>query len=267
MTVTGGGGPVAPTLIGLEAEVLVDGSIVTLEDGANSILQGLDLADLLDGTNPLADITVYGLYSDGSRQDVTSLASVNCPTVPNPVIGCVAGLDSGGLVDIVSLLLAGTLDADHPINVTYGGFTANVVVRLDLPVLQSLGFGPGPLALDVGNQLPALQALFSQGVSSTVDANAPDLTYDIDLANTGLISVINAIPLVGPALVGDLNEVIDGLSVVNGVLTLAPGLTDELDGLLSNPLLSGILGGVLPLKLTGMLDGVVFDDVPLNLGN
>lgn len=239
-------------LIGLEVQV--DGNVLT---GNGPLGLPLTLAQLLNG-NPLLDLTVFGLYSDNSRQEVTSLATVNCPTVPNPLVPCILGLDGMGTIDVVALLLRGLLDPTHPVNVTYGGYTANLVVNLNLPVLQSLNFKTASANLVAGNKLPSLAGLLSQGITSDIDASLPVIGYEIQLADAGLVGLINAIPLVGPGLVSTLNTVLGGVSVVGGVLELTGPATTALNSLLNNPLVTALLGsdGLLPLEVSATIDGV-----------
>ena len=249
-------------LIGLEVHVA--GDVLT---GNGPLGLDLDLADLLNG-NPLLDLTAYGLYSDGSRQEVTSLATVNCPTVPNPVVPCIVGLDGMGTVDVVTLLLQGLLMSNHPVNVSYGGYTANLVVDLKLPVLQSIGFTTGSTNLKAGNQLPALAGLFSQGISSSISSSLPQIDYEIALADTGLVGLIGSIPLVGGGLVSALNTVVGGVSVVGGVVELTAGASTALNDLLDNAVVRGLLGGSsLPLAVTAEVDGIrTTSPLLLNLG-
>ena len=180
--------------------------------------------------------------------------------MPQGQIDCILRVDGMGTVEVIALLLSGLLDANHPVNVTYGGFTANVVIELQLPVLQTLGLNNGqPITLKAGNQLPSLQGLFSQGISSDIAANSPGITYQIQLAD-GLLTQLGSVPVIGGTLIGplttQLNQIVGGLSVVNGVLTLAPGLQPVLDSVLNNQLFTALGLDVLPLKLTATLKGV-----------
>ena len=217
--------PPGVDLIGLELRIAAN-----VLSGNGPLGLNLELKQLLD-SNPLLDLTVFGLYSDGSKRDVTHLAIVSCPAVPQGQIDCILRVDGMGTVEVIALLLSGLLDANHPVNVTYGGFTANVVIELQLPVLQTLGLNNGqPITLKAGNQLPSLQGLFSQGISSDIAANSPGITYQIQLAD-GLLTQLGSVPVIGGTLIGpvttQLNQIVGGLSVVNGVLTLAPGLSRD----------------------------------------
>lgn len=257
----------SPDLIGLEMRVA--GNVLT---GSGPLGLDLSLASLLNG-NPLLDLTVFGLYSNGTKQEVTSVATINCPTVPNPLVPCIVGLDGMGTVEIISLLLQGLLNPEHPVNVTYGGFTANLVVDLDLPVLQSVGLGNGsPVSLDVGNQLPAIQGIFSQGITSQIDADlpAPHLTHSIQLGG-GVLAQLGGVPIIGPLLIGPLttqiNQVLGGLTVVDGVLTLSPALNGTLTSILENDLLEALGLNALPIDIRATVNGVTSAPLRVNLGN
>jgi hypothetical protein len=248
----------APQLIGLEAQLTLNGG--TVLTGSQSKPINLNLADLLSG-NPIVGLKVFGLYSDGSKQDVTSLATIDTSAQ-------LLSIDNQGTAAVLALLVQGLINPNHYVNVSYGGFTANVVVNLNLPVLQSLGIGNGqPFTLRAGNQIPALQTVFSQNISSDVSSGVPGVVYNFQLASP-VTQLLQGIPIAGPALLGSLNTVVNGLSVVNGVLTLAPGTESLLNTALSNPLLAPVLapGGLLPLDLTATLNGVVSTPVRVNLG-
>jgi hypothetical protein len=255
--------PNQPDLIGLEVRIAAN-----VLSGNGPLNVSFDLKQLLDA-NPLVDLKVFGLYSDGSKQEVTHLASINCPAVPQGQVQCILDVDRMGTAEVIVLLIRGLLNAQHPINVTYGGYTANVVVELQLPVLQSLGLNNGqPISLKVGNKLPPLQGLFSQGITSDIDAGTPGITYQIQLAD-GLLTQLAGVPVIGPVLVGaltsQLNQIVGGLSVVDGVLVLAPGLQSVLDSALNNQLFAALGLDHLPLKLTATLNGVTSAPAQLRL--
>ena len=239
----------APQLIGIEVEIGAD----VLAGGGGPLNLDLDLSDLLNG-NPILGVKVYGLYSDGSRKNVTSLAVID---TDQPLLT----IDGSGTAAVIALLIQGLINPNHYVNVTYGGYTANVSIELQLPVLQSVGLNNGnPISLEAGNQLPSLQTLFSQGITSDVAANVPGVTFDFDLANGPLKTLINTL-----GLNGLLNNLLDGITENNGVLTLSSGAQTALNSLLSNPLLG--LGGVLPLQMTAAVNGVTSQPILLNLGN
>jgi hypothetical protein len=228
-----------PDLIGLELNI--NGNILA---GNGPLGLNLNLSDLING-NPILGLKVFGLYSDGSKRDVTSLAAINSPLLT---------IDGQGVVDIVSLLLRGLLQPNHPINVTYGGFTANVVVNLQLPVLNSLGFPSNNISLLNGQKLPSLNALFSQGINSTVDAGLPGIQHALTIGGP-LGTLLNSL------LPGFVNQV---FSITNGVLNINQGL---LAPLLANPLVQALLGpgGVIPLTLTSTINGVSTAPITLNV--
>ena len=169
------------------------------------------------------------------------------------------------------LLLQGLLHPTHPINVTYGGYTANLVITLNLPVLQSVGFSANTVSLKVGNQLPSLLGLFTQDIQSAIDLNLPpsNLTYSLQLAD-GLLTDLAGVPVLGPLLIGpltaQLNQLLDGLQVVDGVLTLAPGLTGLLSSILDNQLLQALGLNILPIDLRATVNGVTSAPLRIELG-
>lgn len=225
-----------PDLIGLELRI---GANVLTGNGPLGL--NLNLADLING-NPIVDLRVFGLYSDGSKQDVTSLSVINSPLL---------SIDGQGVAEIVSLLLRGLLQPNAPINVTYGGFTANVNVQLQLPVLQSLGFPSNNISVVNGNKLPSLSALFSQGINSTVDAGFPGIQHALTVSGpiAGLINPVLA-------LLGlNLNQIVNVTSA---------GVVQVLNQNALNQL-TAVTGGLLPLNLTSTLNGVTTAPITLNL--
>jgi hypothetical protein len=239
--------PGAPQLIGIEVEIGAD----VFRSGSGPLNLDLDLSDLLQG-NPILDVEVYGLYSDGSRQEVTSLAVID---TDQPLLS----IDGSGTAAVIALLVQGLIDEDHYVNAKYGGYTANVSVELELPVLQSIGLNNGnPISLEAGNQLPAVQALFTQGISSDVAASTPGVTYQFELADGPIKNAINLLPG-GNALI---STVLSGLTENNGVLSITSGAATALNSLI------GLLpGDVIPLDLTATLNGVTSQPILLNLGN
>lgn len=226
-----------PDLIGLELRI---GANVLTGNGPLGL--NLNLSDLING-NPIIDLKVFALYSDGSKRDVTSASVINSPLL---------AIDGQGVGQLVALLIAGTLNPNHQINVTYGGFTANVNVTIALPVLQSLGFPSNTISLSNHNQLPALATLFSQGITSTVDASLPGLSYATQPG--GALGSVLGLPVVGPLVQQLLNTV----QVVNGVVNVD-------NTLLGNPLVQAALAplGGLPIDLRATLNGVTSAPVTL----
>lgn len=253
VTVSPGGGAPAD-LIGLELDVPVN----------------LTVADVLNG-DPVLGAKVFGLYSNGSRSEVTAACvSSNCLTSPTNLLN----IDGMGTAEVVTLLLDGLLNPNHQVNATYGGYTANANVTLQLPGLNDVVIGNGGalgLNLTNNNQLPSLQTLFSQGITSTVASDAEGVDYNIALGGP-LSAAIDALPAGAGATLRStvLNPVLDTLDVVDGELTGNVGALNALLAALSaNPTLAPLLGpgGAVPLDMTATLNGVTSDAVRLNLGN
>lgn len=244
----------APDLIGLELEVPVN----------------LTVADLLNG-DPVLGARVFGLYSDGSRQEVTSAcASTGCLTSPTNLLN----IDGMGTSEVVLLLVQGLIDPNHQVNATYGGYTANSGVTLQLPVLEQVVIGNGgPLSLNLtdNKQLPALQTTFDQGIASSTDAGVDGASYEIALGGE-LSDALDALPLGAGAVLRTtvLDPVLSTLGVTGGQVDGNAGLLNSLLATLSgNPALAPVLGpgGALPLDMTASLNGVTSDPVRMNLGN
>ncbi|MGE0705163.1 MAG: hypothetical protein AB7P22_14620 [Vicinamibacterales bacterium] len=223
----------------------------------------LSLAEILNG-NPILDLTLYGLYSDGSLQDVTNACiAINCLTSPSELLD----IDGMGVAEIVLLLIQGLLEPNHQINATYGGFTANANVAItDIPVVGSLQIlGSDGASANLGSQLPAVLAFLtgSQGLSAELDADFPGLTYDL---NPG--TPVCSIPVLGgvlcPVIVPLLNTLGDTLEIVDGELV---GDTSILDDILD--LVEGLVGATiyLPIDATATINGVagVNDTIQLRL--
>jgi uncharacterized protein YjdB len=253
--------PTEPDLIGLEADLTAG-------------VPNVDLANLING-NPLTGgspgdvianllhVQVNGLYSDGSKKDVTDLATLSCDDVEaNPLVPCALGLDGMGTGQVLGLLLQGLINPDNYVNVKYGGYTAKVNVTLDVPVLQQLGLNNGnPITLNLGSSLPSVQTLFSHGVQADVAADTAGLTYNIALGGgSAVTNLLNTLGLLGP-----VNDLVGQLHVVDGVLQ---GPVGTLQSLLDNPLLAPVLGpgGLLPLEITTTADGITSAPIALNLG-
>jgi uncharacterized protein YjdB len=266
--------PTEPDLIGLEVDLGVNvlniqsaGGMRTQATGPLDVNLGT-LADLL-ANNHLLDLRVWGLYSDNSKKDVTDLSTINCDSVQTPTIApCILGVDGFQTGQILALLIQGLLNPNHKINVTYGGFTADVNVHVDLPLLTGLGFPTdlGQISLTNGNQLPPLTGLFSQGIQSTLDASLPTCTGSV---TTDCVDY--ALTATGP-LAGTLNTVLgllgvnidQLLSVTDGVVSVNQGLLTQI---LNNPLIQLLnLGGVLPLDLTATVNGIVSNPLSVVLG-
>ncbi len=102
-------------------------------------------------------------------------------------------------------------------------------------------------------QLPSLSALFSQGITSNIDASLPGIQYALTMSGPVATALNTALGLIGQG--GALNSL---FSIVNGTLNVNTGLLNQL---LTNPLTSVIVGpilqgGLLPLNLVATLNGV-----------
>jgi hypothetical protein len=264
--------PAEPDLIGIEVDLGVNALNVASVGGFRTQATGpfdIDLGSLSDilNNNHLLDLRVWGLYSDNTKKDVTDASTINCDSIQSPEIApCILGVDGFQTGQILALLIQGLLNPDHKINVTYGGFTANVNVHVDLPLLTDLGFPPdlGTLQLTNGNQLPPLTGLFSDGIDSTLDASLPtcNQTVTTDCVNYTLTAA-------GP-LGGTINTVLGLLGInLNQVLSVTDGVVNVNEGLLSqilnNPLLLP-LNGLLPLNMVATVNDVTSNPLSVVLG-
>jgi hypothetical protein len=211
-TVTINSAPVQKQLIGIDVDATVDLSQLSL--------------------GQLVELRVYGVYSDGSKQDVTSSAAI---TTDDPLLR----VDGPGLLNVLLTLTSALLDPDHVVNVQYGGFTESVNLHIKAPVIQSLQLGSGGLlSTSLNSQLPALQAVFAGNQPATLDADFPGVQWNVE-PRGALGSVLN---LLGVAL----NQVITVNSNGQLVATNVP---------LLNQVLS-LVGGALPVNLNATYGGV-----------
>lgn len=175
---------------------------------------------------------VYGLYSDGSKSEVTSGAAL---TPDDPLVH----VDNQGTTDVLLTLADALTDPTHVINVSYGGFTTSVNFTMKTPLLNTMtiGTGGGPLSLSAGSQLPPLQAVTTDGVHGTLDSNFPGVTWQMQ--PTGALgSVLNVL---GTSLD-------QALTVSNGqVSTVSSSLLSQI---------ASLTGGVIPVNLTAAYSGV-----------
>jgi uncharacterized protein YjdB len=265
--------PAEPDLIGIEVDLGVNALNVASTGGFRTQATGpfdVDLGTLSDilNNNHLLDLRVWGLYSDNSKKDVTDASTINCDSVQTPTIApCILGVDGFQTGQILALLIQGLLNPNHQINVTYGGFTANVNVHVDLPLLTDLGFPSdlGTLSLTNGNQLPPLTGIFSDGIDSTIDTSLPTcnqtVTTDcVDYTLTAAGPLGGTVNTVLGLLGINLDQV---LSVTDGVVNVNQGLLSQI---LSNPLLAP-LGGVLPLNMAATVNDVTSNPLSVTLGN
>jgi hypothetical protein len=226
----------AADLVGLE--VTLDANI--LGTGATA---SLDFAQLLN--DPVLDLGVFGLYSDGSRQDVTSAAAV---TTSDPLLR----VDAPGVIDLAGALINALVDPNHTINVAYGGFTANVIVHLSvanlgsLPItgLQLTGLAPNQ-TLAVGTKLPPILALLAGGNQLLVASDTPGVNWTV--APRGLLT----------GLLGTLGQ------SISSVLDISSGTLHGVSFGLLDPVLT-LLNGVLTVDLSAVANGVTAT-VPVNV--
>lgn len=220
MTVTAA--PVVPTLIGIEVTATIDLTQVLL--------------------NQPITLQVMGVYSDGSRQDVTS-AAVLSPQGPGITVG---GSGPGTLL-VTQTLVDALLDPNHTVNVQYGGFSESVNIVLKLPGVQAVQLGTGGVtSLALGSQLPALQTVFTDGASASLGSDFPGVTWSTEPRGAlgGVLSLLGL----------NLNQV---LSVSNGRLTTVSNtLLNTVTGLLP--------GGIIPLDMRATYDGVQSNVLQVN---
>ncbi len=224
MTVTSNAPP-APTkqLTGIDVTADVD-------------LQNLDLGHA-------AQLHVYGVYSDGSRDDVTNAAVYN-PDDPQAI-----HINPNGTMNVVLTLAQALLDPNHIVNVQYGGFSEGVHVNLKLPVLQGLSLGTnGMSSLNVGNQMPdALTAVFQGGQNAALGAAFPGVSWNVvpDVSNVGLLG-----PVIQPILnqLGPLSQILS-VDSSTGQLVVLGQKTALLNQLID------LLGGSLPANVTAKYNG------------
>lgn len=207
-TVTGGNNP-AKQLIGIELT-------------AESDLSKVSLGQLLR-------LHVFGVYNNGSKDDVTSVAVL---TTDDPLLR----VDGPGLVNVLLTMKSALQDPNHLINAQYGGFTASASITIQLPVLQSLQLDNG-LSLKAGSQLPAVQAFFSQGASATLEATYAGVAWSLQPRG----SLGTVLQTMGVSLSQILNVNNGSLAVVNS-------------SLLNQALL--LAGGALPVNLRATFQGV-----------
>ncbi|HVW05289.1 MAG TPA: Ig-like domain-containing protein [Vicinamibacterales bacterium] len=225
MTVTSAGPP-APTkqLTGIDVTADVD-------------LQHLDLTQA-------AQLHVYGVYSDGSRDDVTNAAVYN-PDDPQAI-----HVNPDGTFNVAATLAQALLDPNHVVNVQYGGFTEGVHFNIKLPVLQNLALGTdGMNSLSIGNQMPdALTAVFSGGQSAALGANFPGVSWTMvpDLSSVNPVVGTLIQPIVNQ--LGPLNQIL-GVDSHTGQLVVLGQKSALLTQLIT------ALGGSLPVNATANYNG------------
>jgi hypothetical protein len=221
--------PAPATLTGLDAEADVD-------------LSTLDLSQAVA-------LHVYGVYSDGSRQEVTNAAAYSSDS---PLVH----VNPDGTANLLLTAIDALTDPTHVINVSYGGFTTAVNLTVKTPVAQALSVGSGgTLSLHTGSQMPTVQALFTQGGQANLDADFPGVEWTMQPRSGAAGSLLNtALNLMGAPL-NQVLTVADGrVSVVNNSL---------LNALLANPL----LGGLVPVDVQARFQGINSNLQPATIGN
>jgi hypothetical protein len=225
MTVTPSGPP-APTkqLTGIDVTADVD-------------LQNLDLGHA-------AQLHVYGVYSDGSRDDVTNAAVYN-PDDPQAI-----HVNPDGTMNVALTLAQALLDPNHVVNVQYGGFTETAHINLKLPAMQQLSLGSdGMSSLAIGNQMPdAVTGVFQGGQTATLGSSLPGLSWTVvpDLSNVNPLLGATIQPIVNQ--LGPLNQLLS-VDSNTGQLVVA----GQKSALLTQ--LIGLLPGGLPVNATANYNG------------
>lgn len=247
--------PPAPALIGLELEV--EANVL----GGGDLLE-LNLTELL--SDPVLDATVWALYSDGSKVDVTEAALL---TTSDPLLV----VDGPGVLNLAGVLVHSLLEPDHYLHAEYDGFVVEAGLRINL-----LGLGTLPLlglelqeilpgaALGAGTELPYVLALLDDGIGGSVDLLIPGSHPDIEWSLVPRLLDCGALPLVDQLLCGTVaNPLLSTiLNLTDEVLEITDGVVTGLDLGILSPIL-GILGGVLNADLSAVVDGVVSDVVPV----
>jgi hypothetical protein len=140
----------------------------------------------------------------------------------------------------------------HVVNVQYGGFTTSVNFTLKTPIVQSLTIGSGgTLALSAGSQLPAVQAVSTQGGTASLGAAFPGVTWTLQPRGSTLNTVLNLLGV-------SLNQV---LTTSNGQVAVANNTL--FNQVLGNPL----LGGAIPIDVRASFQGVNSNLQPATVSN
>lgn len=214
---------------------------------AGAILVGLEVDATVDLTQVLLNqpfsLQVLGVYSDGSKQDVTSAAVISADTID-------IHHSTPGTLTVALTLVDALLDPNHVVDVQYGGFTESVNIVLKLPGVQALQLGTGgTTSLALNSQLPAIQTLFDGGATADLAADFPGVTWSLQPrgALNGVLSLLGL----------DLTHV---LTVNNGrLVAVGNGLLDTVVGLLP--------GGLIPLDLRATYGGVPSNVLQANVSN
>ncbi len=208
--------------------------LIGIEVTADSDLTQVALGQLLQ-------LHVYGVYNDGSKEDVTSQATL---TPDDPLLR----VDGPGTLNVLLTLPSVLLDPEHVVNAQYGGYSANTVVRIKPPVLQTiqLGTGSGPTSTQAGTKFPALQAIYANGMQATLGADFPGVSWQIQ-PRAGLSNVLQLLGV-------DMSQV---MTVVNGVPT-------PVNNSLFNQV-AGLLGGSVPVETRATYNGVTSNPLAVNI--
>lgn len=212
---------------------------------ATKILTGIDVTADVDlehlELGDLAQLHVFAVYSDGSKEDVTSSAAVQTDD-------SLLRMDGPGLLNVLLTATGALVDPSHVLNVEYGGFTEAVHVNVDAPLIDSLQLGDGSvLFTGVNSKLPAVQALFEGDLPAEMAADFPGLTWNVEPRGP----LANVLTLLGKSL----NQVI---AINNGTVT-------GVDVPLLNQVL-GLLGGSLPVTYQATYNGVTSNDAQAEIG-
>jgi hypothetical protein len=230
--------------VSLDANILGGGSTQANVRTLGSVTAPLNLTNLLQ--DPILDLHVAGVYSDGTKQDVTSSAAI---TSPDQLLQ----INGGGVINLASTLIQALIDPNHVINVSYGGFSASVTLHINVPVLGDLGIqglqlqGISPNAdLAVGTHLPAVLATLANGQLLIPSATAG---LNWNMTPTGLL----------PTLLSTLGKTLNNVVGIAGGTVQGQGL----DLGILDPL--HLLGGKLPVDLSSTVGGVTATTVPVKI--
>ncbi len=176
--------------------------------------------------------TLTGTYSDGSTQDLTSLANWSTSDILKLLISDLPGLKGYALA-----ILNGTVT----VTATYGGQIATTNFTVTPATLSSIAVLPGSVSLPLGvNQKLRAIATFS-------DATTKDITDEVvwTIDNPSLASVSNA--------VGTVGTVTSNLVGVTNVVATLGGVTGQSVLTTTNAVLNSIsLSPLTPSKALGL---------------
>ena len=249
-------------IVGLEAEI--GGHVPELDrltddeaeedEGVDGVLS-LDFQELLE--DPVLDLTVWALMSDGTREDVTQAAVVDSDSPDLEV-------DTPGVLNLANLLVSALTDPEHYLNAEYEGFETQVELHLDVPALSELplldleliGVDPDT-ELEVGSALPDLLAVVDDGLGGTAELEIPAGHGEVDWEIEGQEVSGALAPVVNPLLatLGNL---------VGGAIEITDGVISSLDLTILDEVLS-LLGGTLTVDVVGFVDDLASDVLPMEI--